>query len=185
MSAWSKLLGPDERAEVESGVVAAYIDPETGETRPTSAAKAEFVEFVRTAERQGREWAGILLDEWAERGAGNFAAELWKRRDAFTATVKGVQRSRSLHRGKKVRTADGTSLDVQASLLDWSLDDLKEGLVAEAMRAKEARINLDTYAALIRLCDDTGKQPVSVALAAIGKSIDEYLAEQDDEQRTA
>lgn len=180
MSAWSKILSPEERAEVEAAVVGSYVDPETGETRSTSAAKAEFVEYVREAQRLSREWANILLDEWAERGAGNFAVELWKRRDAFTTTVQGVQRTRSLNRGKKVRADDGRTYDTQASLLDWSLPDLKDGLIAEAMRAREARINLETYAALIRLMEAHGDAThVSDALTAVGMSLEEYLASQD------
>lgn len=179
MSAWSKILGPDERAEVEALVVAAYVDMETGETRPTRDAKAEFLAAFESARAAGRLWADAMAEEWTANGAGNFAAALWKRRDAFTTTVGGEQRSRSLHRGKKVRRNDGTSADVQASLLDWSVDDLKEAIVAEAMRAKEARINLDTYAKLIRLCKETGVEPVEAALAAIGMSLEEYLAAED------
>lgn len=184
MSAWSKILGPNERAEVESGVVSSYIDPQTGETRTTRAAKAEFVEFVREAQAAGREWADIMLAEWAEAGAGNFAAKLWKRRDAFTTTVRGAQRSRSLYRGKRVRSESGDAEDVQASLLDWSAEDLRAGIVAEAMRAKEARINLDTYAALLRLLESTAADLVSDGLACVGMSLDEYLAT-DDERRAS
>lgn len=179
MSAWSKILSPEERAEVEGLVVGSYIDMETGETRPTSEAKAEFWAAVEQAQRAGRLWADALVEEWAERGAGNFAAELWKRRDAFTTTVKGEQRVRSLRRGKKIRREDGTSLDVQASLLTWSVDDLKEAILAEAMRMKEGRINLDTYAKLMRLCENTGLYLVGDALTSVGKSLDEYLASED------
>lgn len=172
MSAWSKILGPNERAEVESGVVSSYIDPQTGETRTTRAAKAEFVEFVREAQAAGREWADIMLAEWAEAGAGNFAAKLWKRRDAFTTTVRGAQRSRSLYRGKRIRSESGDA------------EDLRAGIVAEAMRAKEARINLDTYAALLRLLESTDADLVSDGLACVGMSLDEYLAT-DDERRAS
>lgn len=179
MSAWSKILSPDERAEVEALVVASYVDTETGETRPTRQAKAEFVASVESARQAGRVWADAMAEDWIATGAGNFAAGLWKRRDAFTTTVKGEQRSRSLHRGKKSVAADGARVDVQESLLSWSVEDLKEAIVAEAMRQKEARINLDTYAKLIRLCQDTGIEPVDAALAAIGMSLDEYLATDD------
>lgn len=179
MSAWSKILSPEERTEVERLVVASYVDMETGETRPTRDAKTLFWSEVEQAQRVGRLWADALVEEWAVRGAGNFAAELWKRRDAFTTSIRGEQRSRSLNRGKKVRLEDGTSLDVQASLLSWSVDDLKEAIVAEAMRAKEARINLDTYAKLVRLCNKADVDLVSDALASIGMSLDEYLATED------
>lgn len=183
MSAWNKILSPAERVEVEEMVVAAFIDSETGETRPTVEAKAEFIASFESAEQAGRLWAGAMADEWKSKGAGGFAAALWKRRDAFTATARGVQRTRALHRGKKIRRDDGTSLDVQQSLLEWTVADLKEGIVAEAMRSEEARINLDTYAKLIRLCDQAGTEPVDVALEALGLTLDEYLAL--DERDTA
>lgn len=177
-NAW-KSLGPDERAEVEAGVVAAFIDTETGATRPTSEAKAEFAEFVRSGQRANRAWADIMIESFVDVGAGNFAANLWKRRDAFTTTVKGVQRTRSLNRGKKAVAEDGKRVDVQASLLDWSLQDLKDGLIAEVTRRREAQINIDTYAALIRLCEAAECEPVAEALARIGMTLDEYLASAD------
>lgn len=177
MSAWSKILGPEERAEVEALVVASYVDAETGETRPTSEAKALFVEAVESARQAGRTWADAMYEDWATSGAGNFAANLWKRQDAFTATAKGVRKARALHRGKKVRRNDGTRLDVQESLLSWSLDDLKEAILAEVMRAREADFNLETYRKLVRLCQDTGIEPVDAALASIGMSLEEYLAD--------
>lgn len=176
MKAWSKILGPSERAEVEAAVVAAFLDPETGGTRGTTAAKQEFIENVRSAQRGGRAWADIMLDEWAEQGAGNFAVSLWKRRDAFTANALGVQRTRALRRGRKVRKDDGASEYVQESLLSWDLQSLQDELIAEAARSKEARINLETYAALIRLLNETGAETVGAALAEVGKSLDEYLA---------
>ena len=180
MKVWSRVLSAEERTEVEAHVVASFIDTETGATRPTVAAKAEFVARVRLAESAGKRWADLLLDEWAERGAGTFAAELWKRRDAFTTTVKGVQRTRALRRGRKQVTDDGERVDVQASLLDWSADDLKEAIVAESMRAKEARINLDTYAALLRLVSGAEAESVGEALSTVGLSLDEYLARSDE-----
>lgn len=182
MSAWSKILSPEERVEVEELVVAAFTDSETGETRPTRSAKAEFVASVESARQAGRVWAEALTEEWMANGAGNFAANLWKRRDAFTATARGVQRTRALHRGKKIRTADGTRLDVQESLLSWSVEDLKNGILEAARSVEDLRINLETYAKLLRLCDRTGIEPVEEALASIGMSLDEYLA--DDEALT-
>lgn len=178
MSAWTKILSPQERAEVEAGVVAAFVDPETGETRSTSAARAEFVAFVHEAQRLGRTWAGFLTEEWADRGAGNFAVELWKRRDAFTTTALGVQRTRSLNRGRRSRDESGRVEFVQESLLMWTLEALQDELVAEAARAKEARINLETYAALIRLLKETGAETVEDGLGMVGKGLDEYLAEE-------
>lgn len=183
MSAWSKILGPEERAEVESLVVAAYVDQETGETRPTREAKAEFVAAVESASQAGRTWADIMAEDWMTTGAGNFAAALWKRRDAFTATATGVQRTRALHRGKKVRRDDGSRVDVQESLLSWSVADLKDAIVAEVMRTKEARFNLETYAKLVRLCEETGIEPVDEALASLGLTLEEYLA-QDEQAAT-
>ena len=179
MSAWSKVLSPDERAEVEGLVVAAFVDMETGETRSTRDAKTEFLASFESARMAGRVWADAMADEWTANGAGTFAANLWKRRDTFTTTVKGVQRTRSLHRGKKARRDDGSSVDVQASLLDWSVDDLKEAIVAEVMRAQEADVNVGTYRKLIRLCQESGVEPVEAALLAIGMSLDEYLASED------
>lgn len=179
MSAWSKILSPEERAEVEALVVGSYVDAETGETRATSEAKAEFWSAVEQAQRAGRLWADVLIEEWAERGAGTFAAELWKRRDAFTTTVRGQQRVRALRRGKKIKREDGTSLDVQASLLTWSIHDLREAMQAERMRATETRINLDTYDRLARLCESTGCDMVTDALESVGMSLDEYLAAED------
>lgn len=176
MSAWNKILSAEERVEVEQLVVSAYIDTETGETRPTREAKAEFVLSVESARQAGRTWAEALSEEWMANGAGHFAASLWKRRDAFTATARGVQRTRALNRGKKVRRENGTQVDVQESLLTWTVHDLKEAIVAEAMRSNEARINMDIYAKLVRLCEQTGLEPVDAALDAIGMTLDEYLA---------
>jgi hypothetical protein len=175
MKAWSKILGPDERAEVEAAVVDAFVDPETGGARPTGQAKYEFVENVRAAQRGGRPWADIMLEEWAETGAGNFAVQLWKRRDAFTATAQGVQRTRALRRGRRVRNDEGASTWTQDSLLRWDLEALQSELLAEVARGRESRINVDTYGALIRLLNATEAETVGEALASIGKTLDEYL----------
>src|SRR5690606_12959656 len=133
---------------VESAVVAAFVDDETGEVRTTRDAKAEFVAYMRSAQQAHREWADILMDEWDEKSAGNFALNLWKRQDAFTTTVSGVKRSRDLMRGTQRRSGEGTRADVQASLLDWTLDDIKQGIYAEAMRERESKVNRQTYIAL-------------------------------------
>lgn len=176
-----KIMSPAERAEVEKLVINSYIDAETGATRPTVLAKAEFASAVREADRIGRGWASLLIADCIDHGLGLFAARLWKRRDAFTAQVGGVRRSRSLRRGKKMTTETGERVDVQASLLDWSMDDLTDAIAAEAARAKEARINLETYAALIRLVKESGAEPISTALELVGMTLDEYLASADSQ----
>lgn len=173
---WSRILSAEERAEVELLVIQSYIDQETGETRTTRDAKTAFIEAFDSARQAGRSWAAFMADEWVEVGAGTFAANLWKRRDAFTTAVTGEQRVRSLNRGKTRRDADGRTEYVQESLLSWSHEDLAEAIVAEAAREKEARINLETYAALIRLLKQTGAETVEEGLTETGQTLDEYLA---------
>lgn len=175
MTVWKNIMTADERAEVERMVVDAYKGPEG--TRSHREAGELFLAQLRAAEQAGRDYPALLMEEWAEKRAASFAAELWKRRDVFTATAGKATRTRHLRRGVARVAGNGKVAWTQDSLLDLTRDEIAAAIHSERDHLGAAAFNVSYLGRILQLLDRTGAETVGAGLAAEGwQSLDDYLA---------
>lgn len=169
-------LTPEEKAEVDSAIIDAYT--ENGAVLPRSEAVERFDGFVADAVQAHRPWAALLLDEWRRAGETAFIAERWKKLGGqFRLTANGRTRQRPMVRGTRKPDDVGVERWVQESLLSWTAEQLERAIVEAARRIEEERANIAAYRTLLDLLRETGRPTVAAALDAVGRSLDEFLAE--------
>ncbi len=169
-------LSPEERAEVDALVHDAYVQAD-GEVRTHTEAADEFATSLTSAVQDHRDWAGILLDDWRDRGMRAFLQDRWKHAEIFGWIHRGKHRSRTERRGTKRVANDGTHTWVQESLLDWTPDQLRAAIRECRNRIAEEQANIAMYEALLELLRETETYRVRDALDLKGKSLEQYLAE--------
>jgi hypothetical protein len=171
-------LTSDEIAELDDAVLAAY-RPQPGVQRTHSEAAADFLtRILPDAVQAHRRWADAVQSEALERGLRNMLQERWKARGGkFVAPVAGRDRVRDRTRGKQV-------VDAQTGLKSWtqmeldydSAEDLQDKIADAVRDIDENRANIAIFRKLLDLIESTGAPTVAAALAAVGETLEGYLA---------
>jgi hypothetical protein len=169
-------LSREERAEIDAAVHESYTRPD-GSVRDHREADEMFDRFITDALQAQRAWATHLLDGWRIEGRRAFLKSRWKNGRLFDLVHKGKVRRRAERRGTQVRNDDGRQVWVQDSLLAWSVDQLDAAISQTVGRVEEERANLAMYRTLRDLLVKTGGETLGDALAEVGMSLQEYLAQ--------
>lgn len=171
-------LTSEEIAELDDAVHEAY-RPTPGVQRTHAEAAADFLQrILPDAEQAHRRWAWAVRAEAMDRGLRALLQDRWKSRGGkFTATVAGKEKVRDRTRGKVI-------VDPETGVRSWTqmeLDfdtatDLRDKIADAVRDIDENRANISIFRRLLDLVESTGAETVADALAAIGVTLEEYLA---------
>ncbi len=172
-------LSASDRAELDAAVRDAY-RAEDGTVRTTAEAAEHFERFVASATQAGRGYIHELLDGWRRDGITTFIRRRWgSLKVDMRDPVSGEVVQRPANRGRKIIGQGGEPQWVADELEFWDAESLRAGIREARTRIQTERITIANYEALLQLLDDhPGCQFVHEALAILGKSLAEYLADQ-------
>lgn len=169
-------FAPEERIEIEAAVTDAYTAGD-GSVLPHAEAAKQFDQFLADAVQAHKPWAERLLDAFRRDGAARFAKETWKNSGFFQFRHGEKSRTRTVKRGHQVIDDEGRRAWVQDELFGWDVHALKDAIADAARQIDEHRANIAMYRHLLDLLEETGEATVHDGLAALGKSLEEYLEE--------
>lgn len=171
-----RMLDGDERAEYDRLFYDALKRPD-GSRRKANEIGPEMHRLLIDARKAGRKWASWVLDDAVIAGLGSMAKR-WAATKEVIETVIGERVvTKPAAYGIRRKQSGGGAEQLRLGWADMTEEDLDQ-LVAS--RSSQVAAENDTIAFALKckaLIRRTGKSPLSEALAAIGITFDEFLAE--------
>lgn len=173
-----RTLTPEERNEYERLVYDATHNDD-GTARASSQIGPELHRLLVDAEQAHREWATWVREDAEISGLREVGKKWMREKEVITTRIGTRTVTKPAAYAIRKQSASGKSAFQPTLWPDMTGVELKQLVASAGVRINAERDTIATARRLLDLIEQTGAEPVSVALERIGMSLEEFLDQEN------